>query len=163
MLFFCFFSSCVLLFGNYNLLIWLSYLLRDTFSCPVLFSLWRVRRSWLRHIVKKCTNIEVQREMFKRLGQIVYGIWGGLDLAVSLEEFLLDFVDQTSFMQYFKDSWLPKIGQIILFCNTFVLCVYVVVISAYFCLILINLLCCRNVAQVNEDFTACKPGSIWCN
>lgn len=83
--------------------------IRDTFSCPVLFSLWRVRRSWLRHIVKKCTNIEVQREMFKRLGQIVYGIWGGLDLAVSLEEFLLDFVDQTSFMQYFKDSWLPKI------------------------------------------------------
>ncbi|KAH6791394.1 SWIM zinc finger family protein [Perilla frutescens var. frutescens] len=83
--------------------------IRETFSCPVLFSLWRIRRSWLRHIVKNCTNIEVQREIFKRLGQIVYGIWGGMDIAVSLEEFLLDFVDQTSFMQYFKDSWLPKI------------------------------------------------------
>ncbi|KAL1556976.1 hypothetical protein AAHA92_12522 [Salvia divinorum] len=83
--------------------------IRETFSCPVLFSLWRVRRSWLRHIVKKCTNIEVQREIFKRLGQIVYGIWGGMDLAVALEELLLDFVDQTSFMQYFRDSWLPKI------------------------------------------------------
>ncbi|KAL0350395.1 UNVERIFIED_CONTAM: hypothetical protein Sradi_4188700 [Sesamum radiatum] len=45
------------------------------------------------------------REMFKRLGQIVYSIWGGVDLAVALEEFSLDFVDQTSFMQYFKDSW----------------------------------------------------------
>ncbi|KAL6512345.1 hypothetical protein OROHE_019957 [Orobanche hederae] len=83
--------------------------IRDIFSCPILFSLWRVRRSWLRHIVKKCTNIEVQREMFKRLGQIVYGIWGGLDLAVALEEFSLDFVDQTSFMQYFNDSWVPKL------------------------------------------------------
>ncbi|GER44251.1 SWIM zinc finger family protein [Striga asiatica] len=83
--------------------------IRETFSCPVLFSLWRVRRSWLRHIVKKCSNIEVQREMFKRLGQIVYGIWGGVDIAVSLEEFLLDFVDQISFMQYFKDTWVPKL------------------------------------------------------
>ncbi|KAI3451548.1 hypothetical protein Pfo_008213 [Paulownia fortunei] len=81
----------------------------EIFSCPVLFALWRVRRSWLRHIVKKCTNIEVQREMFKRLGQIVYSIWGGVDLTVALEEFSLDFVDQTSFMQYFKDSWVPKI------------------------------------------------------
>ncbi|KAL8473565.1 hypothetical protein ACS0TY_030410 [Phlomoides rotata] len=83
--------------------------IRETFSCPILFSLWRVRRSWLRHIVKKCTNIEVQREMFKRLGQIVYGIWCGLDLPVAIEEFFLDFVDQTSLIQYFKDSWLPKI------------------------------------------------------
>lgn len=88
---------------------------REIFSCPVLFSLWRIRRSWLRHIVKKCTNIEVQREMFKRLGQIVYSIWGGLDFAVAIEELSVDFVDQTSFMLYFKDSWVPKIGQMILF------------------------------------------------
>ncbi|GER37432.1 SWIM zinc finger family protein, partial [Striga asiatica] len=83
----------------------------EIFSCPVLFSLWRVRRSWLRHIVKKCTNIEVQREMFKRLGQIVYGIWGGIDIALALDEFSLDFVDQTSFMQYFKDAWVPKLDD----------------------------------------------------
>lgn len=113
MLFLCFFSSSPLLVGNYTSLIWLPnfFFFRETFSCPVLFSLWRVRRSWLRHIVTKCPNIEVQREIFRRLGQIVYGIWGGIDLAVALEELLLDFVDQTSFMQYFKDSWLPKIGQ----------------------------------------------------
>lgn len=145
MLFFCLFSSCVLLYGKYNLLIWLSYLLRDTFSCPVLFSLWRVRRSWLRHIVKKCTNIEVQREMFKRLGQIVYGIWGGLDLAVSLEEFLLDFVDQTSFMQYFKDSWLPKIGQMILFCNTFV---FMCLCCCHLCLLLLDFLLIYYAAEM---------------
>lgn len=53
--------------------------------------------------------------MFKRLGQIVYSIWGGLDFAVAIEELSVDFVDQTSFMLYFKDSWVPKIGQMILF------------------------------------------------
>lgn len=83
--------------------------IREIFSCPILFSLWRVRRSWLRHIVKKCSNIEVQREIFKRLGQIVYSIWGGIDLASALEDFCLDFVDQVSFVQYFKASWIPKI------------------------------------------------------
>ncbi|KAK7342974.1 hypothetical protein VNO80_25933 [Phaseolus coccineus] len=84
-------------------------LLRDIFCCPVLFSLWRVRRSWLRNIVKKCSNIEVQREIFKRLGTIVYSIWGGINTAHALEQFMLDFVDQTAFMEYFKASWLPKL------------------------------------------------------
>ncbi|KAA8531075.1 hypothetical protein F0562_005784 [Nyssa sinensis] len=83
--------------------------IRNTFSCPVLFSLWRVRRSWLRNIVKKCSNIEVQREIFKRLGEIVYSIWGGVDSLVALEEFTQDFIDQTAFVQYFKASWVPKI------------------------------------------------------
>lgn len=83
--------------------------IRDIFSCPVLFSLWRVRRSWLRNIVKKCSSIEVKREMFKRLGKIVYGIWDGVDSSVALEEFAQDFVDQTAFMEYFKACWVPKI------------------------------------------------------
>jgi len=76
----------------------------------VLFSLWRVRRSWLRNIVKKCSTIEVQREIFKRLGTIVYSIWGGINTAQALEQFMLDYVDQTTFMEYFKTSWLPKLG-----------------------------------------------------
>ncbi|QHN97458.1 hypothetical protein HN51_045221 [Arachis hypogaea] len=84
-------------------------LLRDIFCCPVLFSLWRIRRSWLRNIVKKCCNIEVQREIFKRLGAIVYSIWGGVNTSLALEQFLQDFVDQTDFMEYFRASWLPKI------------------------------------------------------
>ncbi|XP_057953317.1 uncharacterized protein LOC131147774 [Malania oleifera] len=83
--------------------------IRDIFRCPVLFSLWRVRRSWLRNIIKKCCNVEVQREIFKRLGKIVYGIWGGVDSSVALEEFAQDFVDQTAFMHYFKACWMPKI------------------------------------------------------
>ena len=86
------------------------WIFRDIFGCPVLFSLWRVRRSWLRNIVKKCGNIEVQREIFKRLGEIVYSIWGGVDTLSALEELTHDLVDQTAFIQYFKASWVPKIG-----------------------------------------------------
>jgi hypothetical protein len=88
------------------------FFFRDIFCCPVLFSLWRVRRSWLRNIVKKCNNVEVQREIFKQLGKIVYSIWDGVDTLVALEELAQDFVDQTTFMEYFKASWLPKIGSI---------------------------------------------------
>ncbi|XP_028766007.1 uncharacterized protein LOC114723924 [Neltuma alba] len=84
-------------------------LLRDIFCCPIVFSLWRVRRSWLRNIVKKCSSIEVQREIFKRLGTIAYGIWGGDNTSVALEQLVMDFVDQTAFMEYFKTSWVPKI------------------------------------------------------
>ncbi|KDP32636.1 hypothetical protein JCGZ_13186 [Jatropha curcas] len=83
--------------------------IRDIFGCPILFSFWRVRRSWLRNIVKKCGNIEVQREIFKRLGKIVYGIWEGVDTLAALEELTRDFVDQTAFIQYLKASWVPKI------------------------------------------------------
>lgn len=80
------------------------------FCCPVLFSLWRVRRAWLRNIVKKCSELEVQRKIFKHLGDVVSSIWKGLDSAVAIEKFMQDFSDQTAFMQYFKDCWLPKIG-----------------------------------------------------
>ncbi|KAI9114404.1 hypothetical protein K1719_014632 [Acacia pycnantha] len=84
-------------------------LLSDIFCRPIIFSFWRVRRSWLRNIVKKCSNIEVQREIFKRLGTIAYSIWHGVDASVALEQFLLDFVDQKAFMEYFKASWVPKL------------------------------------------------------
>ncbi|PON81986.1 Zinc finger, SWIM-type [Trema orientale] len=49
------------------------------------------------------------REIFNRLGKIIYGIWGGVDALRALEELTEDFVDQTAFMEYFKGSWVPKI------------------------------------------------------
>ncbi|KAF9678965.1 hypothetical protein SADUNF_Sadunf07G0091100 [Salix dunnii] len=52
---------------------------------------------------------QVQREIFKRLGEIVYSIWGGVNTLSSLEELTHDFVDQTAFIHYFKASWVPKI------------------------------------------------------
>lgn len=76
----------------------------------MLFSLWRIRRSWLKNVVRKCSSIEVQREMFKRLGKLVHSIWDGVDTSVVLEDFTRDFVDQTAFMEYFKGCWVPKIG-----------------------------------------------------
>ncbi|XP_061375529.1 uncharacterized protein LOC133317678 [Gastrolobium bilobum] len=60
-------------------------------------------------LLKKCSNIEVQREIFKCLGTVVYNIWGGINTSLGLEQFMLDFVDQTDFMEYFRASWLPKI------------------------------------------------------
>lgn len=54
--------------------------------------------------------MEVQREIFKRLGKIVYSIWEGSNTSLALEQFLLDFVDQTAFIEYFRASWVPKIG-----------------------------------------------------
>ncbi|XP_021772954.1 uncharacterized protein LOC110736925 [Chenopodium quinoa] len=83
--------------------------IRDMFCCPVLFSPWRVRRAWLRNIVKKCSGTEVRREIFKRLGDIVSSIWKGLDSAVAIEKFIQDFTNQNAFMLYFKDFWLPKL------------------------------------------------------
>ncbi|OWM76375.1 hypothetical protein CDL15_Pgr028245 [Punica granatum] len=83
--------------------------IRDVFACPVLLSLWRMRRTWLRNVIKKCNNSEVRREIFKRLGQLVYSIWDGVDSSVAVEELLQDFVDQTAFVEYFKASWVPKI------------------------------------------------------
>ncbi|KDO50310.1 hypothetical protein CISIN_1g005059mg [Citrus sinensis] len=85
--------------------------IREIFCCPLLFSLWRVRRSWLRNIVKKCTNIKIQREIFKRLGNILYSIWDGADPFVNLEVLIQDFVDQTAFIEYFKASWMPKLAM----------------------------------------------------
>lgn len=49
----------------------------------------------------------------------MYSIWGGVDTLAALEELAQDFVDQTAFMEYFKASWVPKIGMISLsLCGT---------------------------------------------
>ncbi|MBA0762244.1 hypothetical protein Gotri_024782 [Gossypium trilobum] len=91
----------------------------NTFCCPILFSLWRLRSSWLRNVVKKCSNIEVQREIFKRLGKIVYGTWSSVNTSVALEECIQDFVDQTAFVDYFRSSWMAKIEMWLLTLKSF--------------------------------------------
>lgn len=45
----------------------------------------------------------------------MYSIWDGVDTLAALEELAQDFVDQTTFMEYFKASWVPKIGSISLY------------------------------------------------
>ncbi|MBA0609745.1 hypothetical protein Godav_021757 [Gossypium davidsonii] len=91
----------------------------NTFCCPILFSLWRLRSSWLRNVVKKCSNIEVQREIFKRLGKIVYGTWSSVNTSVALEECIQDFVDQTALVDYFRSSWMAKIEMWLLTLKSF--------------------------------------------
>ncbi|CAL9154929.1 unnamed protein product [Musa hybrid cultivar] len=83
--------------------------IRQIFCCPILFSLWRIRRSWLKNVIKKCGHIEVQREIYKRLGKIMYSIWTKEDPMDAMEELFQDFIDQTAFIQYFKAFWVPKI------------------------------------------------------
>ncbi|VAI31513.1 unnamed protein product [Triticum turgidum subsp. durum] len=83
--------------------------IRNVFSCPILFSLWHIRRTWLKNIIKKCSNTEVQREIFTQLGKIMYSIWSEKNPMDILEQLFQDFVDQTTFIQYFKSFWVPKL------------------------------------------------------
>ncbi|KAM3256867.1 hypothetical protein ACQJBY_049334 [Aegilops geniculata] len=85
--------------------------IRNVFSCPILFSLWHIRRTWLKNIIKKCSNTEVQREIFAQLGKFMYSIWSEKKPMDILEQLFQDFVDQTTFIQYFKSFWVPKLGK----------------------------------------------------
>lgn len=58
---------------------------------------------------KKCCNFDIQREMFKYLGRILYCTRNGPSAMDAIEEFLQIFVDQCAFMDYFNHRWLPRI------------------------------------------------------
>uniref|UniRef100_A0A0A9D1P1 SWIM-type domain-containing protein n=1 Tax=Arundo donax TaxID=35708 RepID=A0A0A9D1P1_ARUDO len=83
--------------------------IRDVFACPILFSFWHIRRTWLKNVIKKCSNSEVQREIFIQLGKVMYSIWSEKNPMDALEQLFQDFVDQTSFIKYFKSFWVPKL------------------------------------------------------
>ena len=83
---------------------------REVFQCRVLLCVWHIRRAWMRSILKKCYNFDVQREMFKHLGWILYCTRNGPNAMDAIEEFMQVFVDQCAFMDYFKIRWLPTIG-----------------------------------------------------
>ncbi|KAK9021079.1 hypothetical protein V6N11_011084 [Hibiscus sabdariffa] len=79
---------------------------RDIFSLKVLFE------SSISHFLTPVLSVlsgMLLRELFKCLGEIVYSIWGGGNTSVALQELILDFVDQSAFMEYFKSTWVPKI------------------------------------------------------
>ncbi|GLJ23594.1 hypothetical protein SUGI_0446820 [Cryptomeria japonica] len=83
--------------------------IRDVFQCTILLCLWRVRHAWHRNIIKKCANAEMQREMLKRLGHIMYNTWSGSNVINAMEDFMEDFVDHSTFMEYFKARWMQRI------------------------------------------------------
>ncbi|PIN14206.1 hypothetical protein CDL12_13160 [Handroanthus impetiginosus] len=83
--------------------------IREAFQCRVLSSLWHVRRSWLKGLLKYCNNFDVQREIFKHLGRILYCTRNGSSTADAVEEFMQIYIDQSAFIDYFRREWLPKI------------------------------------------------------
>ncbi|XP_026404645.1 uncharacterized protein LOC113299774 isoform X2 [Papaver somniferum] len=86
-------------------------ILRDAFQCRVILCLWHVRRSWMKSLLKKCCSLILQQEMFKHLGRILYSVRDGPSAIDAIEEFMQIFVDQFSFMEYFRDQWLPRIDM----------------------------------------------------
>ncbi|KAI6680081.1 hypothetical protein NL676_033962 [Syzygium grande] len=83
-------------------------LIREAFQCQVLLCLWRVRRAWIRNLLKQRCDSGVQREMFRLLGSILYCT--GIN---AVEEFMQVYVDQCAFMEYFRERWLPHIDALI--------------------------------------------------
>lgn len=84
-------------------------IIREAFQCRVLLCIWHVRRAWIRSLLKNCCNIDLQQEIFKHLGWVLYCTRSGQHSMDALEEFMQVFVDQCSFMDYFKRRWSPNI------------------------------------------------------
>ncbi|KAL5783213.1 hypothetical protein ACOSP7_008242 [Xanthoceras sorbifolium] len=84
-------------------------MIRENFQCRILLCIWHVRRAWMRSLLKNCYNVDVQREMFKHLGLVLYSSRSVPNALDTVEEFMQVFVDQCAFMDYFKRRWLPYI------------------------------------------------------
>ncbi|XP_026665892.2 uncharacterized protein LOC103720796 [Phoenix dactylifera] len=87
------------------------FIVRDTFQCRVFLCLWHVRRAWFKGLLKKCVNFDVQKEIFRLLGQILYCAKSGPYVMGTIEEFMQIFIDQREFMEYFKKRWLARIDM----------------------------------------------------
>jgi len=76
----------------------------------VLISFWRVRHAWHKNLIKRCMETEMRVQISRRLGQTVDDICKGLGTVRLFEVLMEDFVDGSSFMDYFKATWYPRIG-----------------------------------------------------
>ncbi|KAI3771225.1 hypothetical protein L6452_02384 [Arctium lappa] len=84
-------------------------IIREAFQCQVLLCLWRVRHGLVKRLVKSCCNFDVQHQILKHAGHIIYGSRGDLHTFDAVEAFMQIYVDQVVFMDYFRDHWLPTI------------------------------------------------------
>lgn len=98
--------------GNWKIANMMLVTCREAFQCRVLLSLWHVRRGWLKSLLKNCSNFDVQREMFKHVGRILYCSKSGRNVVDAVEEFMQIYVDQHAFIEHFRSKWLPKIGMV---------------------------------------------------
>ncbi|KAF6147702.1 hypothetical protein GIB67_003033 [Kingdonia uniflora] len=85
-------------------------IIREVFQCPVLICFWRVRHAWFKNLVEKCSDIEMRSELSSRLGRAIYSICKGDGNVDLFEDFMEDFLDYSSFMDYFRAVWYPRIG-----------------------------------------------------
>jgi len=76
----------------------------------VLISFWRVRHAWHKNLIKRCMETEMRVQISRRLGQTVDDICRGQGTVHLFEVLMEDFVDGSSFMDYFKATWYPRIG-----------------------------------------------------
>lgn len=83
--------------------------LRDVFQCSVLISFWRVRHLWHKNIMK-CLETGMQIKISRRLGWIVDNICCLQGTMSLFEDFMEDFIDESSFTDYFKATWHPRMG-----------------------------------------------------
>ncbi|XP_038696469.1 uncharacterized protein LOC119993399 isoform X2 [Tripterygium wilfordii] len=84
-------------------------IVREIFQCRILLCTWHIRRAWTKSILKRSCNIDVQREIVKHLGLILYSTRSRPNTMDAVEDFMQVFVDQCSFMDHFKSQWLPVI------------------------------------------------------
>ncbi|XP_020588249.1 uncharacterized protein LOC110030047 isoform X2 [Phalaenopsis equestris] len=84
--------------------------IREVFQCSILISFWRVRHSWHKNLMNKCSDTGMQVEVSRRLGEIVSNICRGFASLDAFHDFIEDFVDCLDFLDYFKGVWFSKLG-----------------------------------------------------
>ncbi|KAL2892522.1 2 3-bisphosphoglycerate-independent phosphoglycerate mutase [Bienertia sinuspersici] len=84
--------------------------IRDVFECSVLISMWRVRHAWHKAFMKRCSQNEMRIRISERLGQVVSKICTGQGDTTLFDDFMVDFMDNSEFVEYFKAVWYPRIG-----------------------------------------------------
>ena len=73
-----------------------------------------MRHAWHKNLMEKCSNEDMRAEIFRRLGSVVSCIClegGGVDL---FSDFLEEFIDSVDFIDYFKSTWFPRLGLLLL-------------------------------------------------
>ncbi len=91
----------------------------EVFGVPIYLCLWHVRRCWLKHLVKKVHDASTRADMFRALGNIM-NMHGTHSKSVHDKEceakalvdtFMDTYQYEKDFISYFKDQWLPQIGN----------------------------------------------------
>ncbi|BBN19715.1 hypothetical protein MPTK1_8g13000 [Marchantia polymorpha subsp. ruderalis] len=92
--------------------------IRNVFDVPVFLSLWYLRRCWSKNLFKKVRAWNARALMFRKLGEIMY-LSNAQSLSLcnmethalkQVDMFMEFFSQETEFISYFQETWLPKIG-----------------------------------------------------